>query len=325
MDITSRPAPQEPVERAERATLVQRLHLSKQMRQDLRGYFFVAPWILSLLIFTAYPMLASFYFSMTDYNILNPPRWIGLGNFTTMFTRDPLYWKSVINTLYYTALSVPLGIAAGLIMALLLNQRLKGIGIYRTAFYLPGLMPAVAGTLLWMVLLDPRNGLVNSGLGLLGISGPGWLRSSAWSKPALILMALWGGSGGSMLIFLAALKEIPQSLIEAAMIDGANAWQRFRHVTIPLITPSIFFNLIMSVIGSFQVFASAFIAGTGGAGPLNSILMYMLHLYRQAFRYFTMGYASAMALVMFIVLVMITVLLIRSSSAWVYYEGAERR
>lgn len=304
---------------------VRRPHLTRRTQEDVRGYLFVAPWILSLLVFTAYPMLASFFFSMTDYSILNPPKWIGLSNFTTMFTKDPLYWKSVGNTLYYTALAVPLGMATGLVLALLLNQRIRGIGVYRTAFYVPGLMPAVASTLLWMVLLDPRNGLVNSAIGLLGVRGPGWLRSAVWSKPALILMALWGGSGSSMLIFLAALKEIPQSLMEAAMIDGANTWQRFRHVTIPLLTPTIFFNLLMSIIGSFQVFASAFVAGTGGAGPLNSILMYMLHLYRQAFRYFTMGYASAMALVLFLVLVLITLLLIRSSSAWVYYEGTDRR
>lgn len=301
------------------------IRLSKQLRDDLRGYAFVSPWILSLLIFTAYPMLASFYFSMTEYTILNPPKWTGFGNFVVMFTKDPLYWKSVGNTVGYTILAVPLELIVGLALALLLNQQLHGIGFYRTAFYLPGLMPTVASTLLWMVLLDPRNGLVNSALGLFGIRGIGWLKSAAWAKPALVLMSLWGGSGGTMLIFLAALKEIPQSLIEAAMIDGANAWQRFRHITIPLLTPTIFFNLIMSIIGSFQVFASAFIAGTGGAGPLNSLLMYMLHLYRQAFHYFAMGYASAMALVMFLVLVIVTLLLIRSSSAWVYYEGAERR
>jgi multiple sugar transport system permease protein len=213
----------------------------------------------------------------------------------------------------------------GLILAMLLNQKIRGIGIYRTAFYLPGLVPAVASTLLWMVLLDPKLGLVNMALSVFGVPTIGWLRSADWSKPALILMALWGGSGGTMLIFLAALKEIPQSLIEAAMIDGANAWQRFTNITIPLITPTILFNLIMGIIGSFQVFASAFVAGTGNtAGPLNSMLMYMLHLYRYAFRYYNMGYASAMALVMFLVLVVATLLLIRSSSYWVYYENAGR-
>jgi multiple sugar transport system permease protein len=302
------------------------IRLGRRARENINGYLFVAPWIIALLVFTAYPMIASFYFSMTEYNIISPPKWIGLQNFNTMFNTDPLFWKSVGNTTYYVLLSVPLGLAVGLVLALLLNQKIKGIGFYRTAFYLPGLVPAVASTLLWMVLLDPALGLVNQGLGLFGIEKLGWLRSAAWSKPALIIMALWGGSGGSMLIFLAALKEIPQSLMEAAEMDGANVWQRFINVTIPMISPTIFFNLVMGIIGSFQVFASAFVSSSGStAGPLNSVLMYMLLLYRNAFRYFNMGYASAMALVMFIVLVLITLALIRSSNAWVYYEAGGRR
>lgn len=294
------------------------------MRENLRGYLFVLPWILSLLAFTAYPMLASFYFSMTNYTILNPPKWIGLDNFRVMFTKDPLYWKSVYNSTYYTLLSVPLGLIMALLLALLLNQKVRGIGIYRTAYYLPSLMPAVAGTLLWMLLLDPRLGLVNTALRFLGLPRLGWLRSAAWSKPALILMAVWGGTGGTMLIFLAGLKEIPDSLREAAMIDGANAWQRFWHVTIPLLTPTVFFNLVMGIIWSFQVFTSAFVAGSGGAGPLNSLLMYMLLLYRYGFRYFNMGHASAMALVLFVVLVLITTALVKSSNRWVYYEIGRR-
>jgi len=303
-----------------------RFRLTRQARENIYGYLFVSPWIISLLVFTAYPTMASFYFSMTKYNVLNPPKWVGVTNFTTMFTNDPLYWPSVSNTIYYVLISVPLGVAFGLFLALLLNQNLKGIGFYRTAFYLPGLVPAVASTLLWMVLLNPRFGLVNELLSLLYIPKLGWLSSPTWSKPALILMSLWGTTGGTMLIFLAALKEIPQSLIEAAMMDGANSWHRFWVITIPMISTTIFFNLVMGIIGSFQVFASAYVAsGTGGtAGPLNSILMYMLYLYRNAFRYFNMGYASAMALVMFIVLVLVTLALVRSSSAWVHYENANR-
>lgn len=308
-----------------RKTHLPGLRLTRKARETITGYLFVLPWLIALLVFIAYPMVASFYFSFTEYTMLKPPRFIGLDNFNTMFNKDPLYWKSVENTAYYAFFSVPLSIAIGLILALLLNQNVKGIGFYRTAFYLPGLVPAVASTLLWMVLLDPKLGLVNLTLRIFGIEGIGWLHSAAWSKPALILMALWGGSGSTMIIFLAALKEIPQSLVEAAMIDGANAWQRFWNVTIPLITPTILFNLIMGIIGSFQVFASAFVAGTGNtAGPLNSLLMYMLHLYRYAFRYYNMGYASAMALVMFLVLVVLTVALMRSSRYWVYYESDER-
>ena len=301
--------------------------LSRRLRQDLKGYLFISPWLIGILVFLAYPTVASFFFSMTNYTILNPPKWVGLENFQVMFTKDPLYWKSVWNTIYYVVISVPLGLIIGLLLALLLNQQIKGIGFYRTAFYLPGLMPAVAGVLLWMVLLDPRLGLVNEALHSLGLPRLGWIQSSAWSKAGLILMSTWAGTGGTMLIFLAALKEIPQSLIEAAMIDGANTWQRFWNVTIPLISPTIFFNLIMSIIGSFQVFGTALIASGSAntAGPLNSLLMYMLHLYRNAFRYFNMGYASAMSLVMFIVLILITLLTIRSSRYWVYYEAAGRR
>jgi multiple sugar transport system permease protein len=224
-------------------------------------------------------------------------------------------------------ISVPLSLIVALLLAMLLNQKLTGIGFYRTAFYLPSLVPAVAATLLWLVILDPRLGLVNEGLRAVGMKPVGWFQSAVWAKPALILMSLWLGTGASMLIFLAALKEIPQSLMDAAMIDGADSLQRFRHVTLPLISPTILFNLILGIIGSFQVFGTAFVA-TGSAntaGPLNSMLMYMLLLYRNAFRYFNMGYASAMALAMFLALVLVTVLTIRSSNAWVYYETAGRQ
>ncbi|MDQ2999295.1 MAG: sugar ABC transporter permease [Chloroflexota bacterium] len=304
-----------------------RPRISKQLRNDLRAYLFVSPWILSLLVFTAYPMLASFYLSFTKYTVLNPPEWVGLDNFTTMFTRDTLYWVAVWNTLYYTLISVPLSLAVSLGLALLLNQRASGMGFYRTVYYLPSLMPGVAATLLWLVLLDPRLGLVNQVVHMLGLPKVGWLKSADWGKPGLILMSLWAGSGSGMLIFLAGLKDVPQSLLEAAMIDGANSWQRFRHVTLPLITPTIFFNLLIGIIGSFQVFGPAFVAGgTGNAvGPLNSLLMYMLLLYRNAFRFFDMGYASAMALVMFVVLVLLSLLLVRTSNYWVHYEGAQRR
>ena len=313
---------------------VRRPLLSRQLRRDLRAYLFLSPWLIGLLAFTAYPTLASFYFSLTKYNILTPPRWVGTDNYVKLFTNDPLFWTTVWNTAYYTLISVPLGLAVALGLALLLNQRRGGIGIYRTAFYLPSLVPAVVITLVWSVMLDPRLGLINTTLRAIGLPGPGWLRSAAWSKPALIMMALWSGSGAPMLIFLAGLKDIPASLLDAAMIDGANRWQRFRHVVLPLLTPTIFFNLIIGIINSFQVFTIAFIAtsgsgvagsGTGGAGPLNSLLMYMVLLYRNAFRYFDMGYASAMAVVLFVALVLLTVVVVRSSDFWVHYESGGRR
>ena len=307
--------------------------LSRQLRRDLRAYLFLSPWLIGLLAFTAYPTLASFYFSLTKYNILTPPRWVGADNYVKLFTNDPLFWTPAWNTASYTLISVPLSLAVSLGLAVLLNQRRGGIGLYRTAFYLPNLVPAVVITLVWSVMLDPRLGLVNTALRAIGVPGPGWLRSATWSKPGLILMSLWSGSGPAMLIFLAGLKDVPASLLDAAMIDGANSWQRFRHVVLPLLTPTIFFNLIIGIINSFQIFTIAFIAtsGAGGggsvagtAGPLNSLLMYMVLLYRNAFRYFDMGYASAMALAMFVVLVLLTLVVVRSSNYWVHYEGGRR-
>jgi multiple sugar transport system permease protein len=304
-------------------------HLSKRANNNIKGYLFVMPWLISLLVFTAYPVLASFYFSLNDYNVLEPPKWSGLHNFDVMLNKDPLFWKAVSNTTYYALFSVPLQLAVALLLAILLNSSNRGIGIYRTIYYLPGLMPTVAATLLFFVILDPRLGLVNAGLHALGLPKLGWMRSAVWAKPALIMISLWTGSGGPMLIFLAGLKDIPVSLLEAATIDGANAWRRFWHVTLPLLTPTLFFNLVIGIINSFQVFATAFVASTASgstsAGPLNSMLMYMSHIYNNAFRYFAMGYASALALTMFIVLVILTLLLARSSSIWVYYEAGGRR
>jgi multiple sugar transport system permease protein len=297
------------------------------LRNDLRAYLFVLPWIISLLVFTAYPMLASFYFSLTEYNIIRAPEWVGLENFQRMFFEDNLYWVAVKNTAYYALVSVPLSMLVALLLALLLNQSIRGIGVYRTVFYLPSLVPGVASTMLFIVLLNPQNGLINAALEAVGLPRLGWLRSEAWSMPGVILMSLWTGTGGAMLIFLAGLKDVPQSLIDAAMIDGANSWQRLRHVTLPLLTPTIFFNLIMGIIGSFQVFGQVLIVttGSGAGGPLNSLLVYMLLLYRNAFRQFEMGYASAMALVLFIALVLLTLLVVRSSNSWVHYEGATQR
>lgn len=309
-----------------------RIKLSRKVRNNLKAYLFVLPWIISLVSFVAFPTIASFYWSLTKYDVLNPPRWAGLTNFRVMFTEDPLYWKSVWNTLYYTFFAVTLGQAVSLFLALLLNRAGRLTGFYRTAFYLPNLMPYVAGTLLTMLILDPRLGLVNILLDTIGLPKPGWFKSATWSKPALILFSLWRDTGPAMLIYLAALKDVPQSLIEAAEMDGANRWQRFRNVIIPMITPAIFFNLVLSVINSFQIFSQAFVAGSGqgssaagNVGPLNSLLVNMIHIYRSAFRYFDMGYASAMALVMFVTLVVITLFFVRTSNFWVFYEAGERR
>jgi multiple sugar transport system permease protein len=302
------------------------LRISRQLRGDLRAYLFVLPWIISLLVFTAYPMLASFYFAMTNYNVVSPPEWVGLQNFQRMFFEDPLFWVAVWNTTYYTLVSVPLSLAVALGLAILLNQAVYGIGIFRTIFYLPSLVPAIASGLLWVVLLNPRNGLFNAALEAVGLPRLGWLQSADWSMPGVIVATLWAGTGGAMLIFLAGLKDVPQALIDAARIDGANSWQQFRHVTMPLLTPTIYFNLIMGIIGSFQVFGLILaLVGSQGSGPLNTLLVYMILLYRRAFRNFEMGYASAMALALFVVLVLLSLLVVQTSRYWVHYEGSTQR
>jgi multiple sugar transport system permease protein len=273
--------------------------------------------VLGLLVFTVYPLCASVYLSFCDYDILTPPTWIGLRNYRTMLFEEPLFWKSLWNVLYYTAFAVPLGIAFGVLLALLLDARIKGQSVYRTLYYIPSIVPTVATSVLWMWLLNPQTGLVNMLLRAVGVSEPpNWLANPDWSKPSLIFMSLWG-VGGSMIIYLAGLKDVPVSLYEAALVDGAGAWQRIRHITLPMITPVIFFNLVMGLIGSFQYFTQAFIMTQGG--PLDSTLFYALNLFYQAFQYLKFGYASAMALFLFVIVVGITALLFRSHGRWVHY------
>jgi multiple sugar transport system permease protein len=312
------------------------LRVPRQLRTDISGYAFLLPWLLSILIFTAYPTLASLFFSFNKYNVIQPPHFIGLANYVNMFTRDPRMARSVYNSIYYTAISVPLGMFTSLSLAVLLNARVRAVGFFRTLYYMPSLVPPVAGTLLFLLIMDPRQGLLNEGLRAVGLKPLGWFTDPTWSKPAMIIMSMWGIGSGT-LIFLASLKEVPTELMEAATIDGANAWRRFTRIVLPMISPVILFNLVMSFLGSFQVFTGAFIAGSGSGGglsgggpsgsaggPLDSLLMYMVYLYAQAFRYFEMGYASAMAVVLFMVIMAITIAIFRSSGRWVYYEGAMR-
>ncbi|HEU5101047.1 MAG TPA: sugar ABC transporter permease [Roseiflexaceae bacterium] len=292
-------------------------------REAVAGFLFVVPWVISLLVFTAYPVIAAFYLSFTDYNIVEPPKWIGMENYVKMFSEDLSFWKAVGNSAYYALISVPLGLVSSLALALILNMRARGIGIYRTIFYLPALAPPVASTIIFILLMNPQNGLINLLLGSVGLPKPGWLTDPNWSKPALIIMSLWVVGAGA-LIFLAGLKEIPQSLLDAAAIDGAGSWHQFRYITIPLLTPVILFNLVMGVIGSFQVFTQALVIGGTTGKPLESTLMFMVIIYRNAFAYFAMGYASALAVVLFVAILLVTLVIFRSSSAWVYYEGAGR-
>ena len=303
---------------------IQGSRASAMRRREARaGLLFVLPWLISLLIFTAYPVIAASYFSFTDYNIVQAPRWIGLENYRRMFTSDPAFWISVRNSGYFALISVPLQLIVSLGLALILNMETRGIGVYRTLFYLPALAPPVAGTIVFILMFDPSNGLINAVLERLGLPTPGWFTDPDWSKPALIILSLWG-LGAQSLIFLAGLKEIPQSLLEAAAIDGASPVQKFRHVTIPLLTPVILFNLVMGVIGSFQVFTQAMVIGGTTGKPLESTLMFMVHIYRNAFRYFSMGYASALAMVLFLAVLVVTLVIFRTANAWVYYDGGSR-
>ncbi|HMN29343.1 MAG TPA: sugar ABC transporter permease [Caldilineaceae bacterium] len=297
--------------------------MSAQRRREARaGYFFIFPWILSLLVFTAYPVIASFYLSFTDYTILEPPKWVGLTNFRTMSSIDPSFSTAVYNSAYYALISVPLGLVVSLGLAMILNMRATGIGVYRTLFYLPALAPPVAGAIIFVVMFNSQGGLVNQLLGAVGLPTPAWFSDPTWAKPGLIILSLWGVGVGT-LTFLAGLKDIPQSLLEAANIDGANALQRFRHITLPLLTPVTLFNLVMGVINSFQVFTQAIVIGGTTGKPLESTLMYMVLIYRNAFRYFKMGYASALSVLLFLAVLIITLTIFRSARLWVFQENDE--
>jgi multiple sugar transport system permease protein len=265
--------------------------------------------------------LASLYFSFTEYAVITPPKSVGLANYVEMFTQDRQFWSSIRRTFYYAGLTVPLGILGSLSVAILLNQKVKGLGVYRTLFFMPSLVPIVASTVLWIWLLNADFGIVNQILRSIGISNPpGWFSSRKWAIPALVLMSLWQSVGGTrMIIFLAGLQGIPDSLYDAAFVDGANAWQRIRHVTLPLLTPTIFFNLILGIIGALQVFTAAFVATQGGPGF--ATWFYGLHLYKEAFDYWNMGYASALAWFFALVIVSLTVIQQRLSERWVFYYG----
>jgi len=291
-------------------------------RQEyLWGYLLILPWLLGFFLWTAGPMMASIVISFLDWEIVTPPKWAGFGNYLRLF-HDDLFLVSLANTAYYTFLGVPLHLAVALLAALLLTVPLRGVSLLRTAFYLPSIVPSVANTLLWVWILNPTFGLANAILRRVSLPPLHWLDDPMLSKPTLILMSLWT-LGNVMVIFIAGLEGVPATLYEAAQLDGAGRWSRFRHVTLPMISPVIFFNLVVSLIGSFQVFTVAYIA-TGG-GPENSTLFYLLYLYRNGFEYFRMGYASALAWVLFLIIALFTVVQFRLSRRWVYYEVEKKR
>lgn len=293
-------------------------------RQETRaGLLFVLPWLIALLVFTAYPVLATFYLSFTDYNIVQPPNWVGLDNFRTIFSEDPAFWTAARNSAVFALVSVPLKLIIAFGLALLLNMGVRGIGIYRTVFYLPTLVPPIAATIIFILLFSPLGGPVNTIFGWFGIRAPNWFDDPAWAMPALIVLSIWP-LGVETLAFLAGLKEIPQDLLDAAAVDGAQGWQKLRHVIIPLITPVILFNLIIGVIYSFQIFTQALVIGGQNGEPLESTLMFLVLIYRNAFRYFAMGYAAALSVILFLIVLILTALIFRTARSWVHYEGGQR-
>jgi multiple sugar transport system permease protein len=296
--------------------------MTRMDRRNLRnGLLFAAPYLVGFLAFTLYPLIASIYYSVCQYNVIKPPVFIGLENFRALFTEDPLFWKALYNTLFFTAFSVPLGLCFSIGLAMLLNQKLRVMSVYRTIFFLPTIVPIVASAVLWLWVLNPESGLINGLIRqFLGVDGPGWIANERWSKPSLILMSLWG-VGGAMVIFLAGLAEVPQSLYEVADIDGAGRWAKFRHVTLPMLTPTILFNLVMGLIGAFQYFTQVYVMTGGKGGPVDSTMLYALYLYRNSFYYLRMGYASAMAWLLFMVILAATLAVLASSKKWVHYHG----
>ncbi|HEY3079277.1 MAG TPA: sugar ABC transporter permease [Chloroflexota bacterium] len=295
----------------------------RRRREVLEGYLYLLPWIVGFVAFVGGPILASAYLSLTKYNVLRPPEMIGLQNYVYAFSKDDLFLPSIVRTFYFAVLSIPPAMVLSLAVAMLLNQRLVASTLWRAMFFLPTLTPVVAAALLWRWMLNPDVGLVNFLLAQVGIKGPGWLASIEWAIPALALIGLWVSVGGSrMIIFLAGLQDVPPDLIEAAEIDGAGAWAKFWNVTLPMITPTVFFNLVLGIIFALRTFDLAFIS-TGG-GPARATWFISLHIYQNAFVSFDMGYASALSWMFFIILFGLTYMQFRLSGAWVFYAGERR-
>ncbi len=290
-----------------------------EQKRTALGLAFVSPWILGVAVFTVYPVAASLYYSFCDYDVFSKPVWVGLLNYTDMAT-DRVFWKSVSNTLLFNLMTLPLGLVCALALALLLNQPVRARGMFRAIYYVPSLVPAVASAMIWLWILNGRLGLLNAALGVVGIHHPPkWLDDPAWTKPSLALMSVWG-CGNAVVIYLAALQGVPRSLLEAAMIDGASAWDRLVNVTLPAISPVIYFNLIMGIIGGLQVFVPAFIM-FGGEGPDRSVLFYAVYLYQNAFVYHQMGYACAMGWMLGMLILALTWVASLSSRRFVHYQG----
>ncbi|MDK2990844.1 MAG: multiple sugar transport system permease protein [Clostridiales bacterium] len=298
---------------------------SIRQREEIQGYIFILPWLIGFVVFVLGPLLFSLYGSFTNYNVTSRMDFIGFDNYKRMFTGDPLFWTSLYNTFYYVIFMVPLTTAGSILMAVLLNQRVSGTRVYRTIYYMPSVLSGVAVYMLWMQILSPETGLLNTLLRLIGVEGPAWLFDPAWTKPAIIIMKMWS-VGGGMLLYLASMQGIPTQLYESADLDGANAWHKFRYITLPMITPVIFFDLVTSLIGGFQIFQEGYVMSqSGDGGPMNSLLFYNLHMWNKAFEVFDMGYAMAMAWILFVIVMILTALNLKYSKNWVYYEGGDNR
>lgn len=283
------------------------------------GYVFILPWLISVLWFDLIPFLTGLYLSFTDYSVgLNWPDWVGLKNFREMFTTDDLFLKSFWNTVYYLALGVPLRLAIAFVIALLLNTRIRGLGTFRTIFYIPSVVPVVAVAIIFTGIFNARYGILNQLIMLVGLDPVRWLTRPEWVKPSMVIMSMWS-FGTQTVIFLAGLQGISEELYEAVDIDGGSGWQKLLFVTVPLMTPVIFFNLLIGFIGAFQIFDSAYVLIGVNGGPLDSGLFYVLHLYNNAFSYFRMGYALAMSAVLFVIILFFTLLTVRTSDRWVFY------
>ncbi len=292
-------------------------------REAVWGYIFAVPWLIGLVVFVVGPIAASMVLSLTKYDVISQPEFIGLTNYVTAFTGDDLFWGSLQRTFEYAVVVVPVGLSGSLLLAIVLNQKIVGTSIFRTLYFLPSLTPVVAAGILWQWLFDPQVGPINFLIASLGLPKPGWLASPAWALPAVILISLWGVWGGNnMIIFLAGLQGVPAELHDAAAVDGAGRWSQFIHVTLPMISPTIFFNLVLGIIGALKVFALAYVATQGG--PAYATWFFALHIYRSAFGYFQMGYACALAWIFACILLVFTLVQVRLANRWVYYAGGQK-
>jgi len=296
-------------------------------RAFITGMLFISPWIIGFLAFTLYPMVASLFYSFTEHHIRAPAEWIGLANYRELLT-DPKFWKALYNTIYMVVIAVPISLLFSFVCAVLLNLPVKGQSIYRVVYFLPSIVPVVASTMLWLWILNPQTGILNSILDVIGVRSPNWFNDPYWAKPGLILLGLWG-VGGTIIIYLSGLQDVPVHLLEAAELDGANWLHRLRYITVPLVSPLTLYNLIIGVIAMFQYFTQAYIFGAAAGGtsvtlgaPLQSTLFYSVYLYQTGFVYLRMGYASAMAWILFLVILGVTILMLRTSSRWTYYAGS---